>query len=197
MASRDSRRKDLDSDYPYQPRTPREESHPQRCHWAKDTPRRCQMLGTMGYGDGKGGMWFCTLHYFESHGQHRLELQSFEALLPWLLQVGRQYPGCQWNEDPQLIWERLHGRADGPKPYQQPRPAPGDGEIPTREELDKILSRLKPGLWAKTIRNALPRHMVSEEPQADEVSPTDDALAVARSQREAQLAQARARGLIP
>ena len=174
--------------------------HPQQCHWAESTPRRCQMLGTMGHGDEHGGTWYCTLHYFEHVGQHRPELQSFEALLPWLMATARDYPDTQWNDDPQHIWERLHGRAATTATYQPARPPAGDGEIPTREELDKILSRLKPGLWARVIRQNLPPHLRTPvPPDPDETEPvheTAEEVEVANARRRAMLAQARERGLI-
>lgn len=180
--------------------------YPHQCSWAQSTPHRCQMLGTLGYGlpprpdlpkSQETGLWFCTLHYFENHGQRQPELRSFEALLVWLHHTSLRDPETQWNDDPQCIWERLHGTWKTTAMYEPRRPEAGDGEIPTRQELDKILSRLKPGLWARVITQAMPPRRVPDEPHVDEISPSADARVRAQARRETQLPRARDRGLIP
>ena len=120
--------------------------YPQRCHWAKNTPHRCQMLGTMGAGreahhpGGETGTWYCSLHNWEAQGQRQIELKSYDALQAWMARMAREYPQCQWNDDPQIIWLRLHGNATEPATYEPCRPEAGDGEIPTLEELDHVFA---------------------------------------------------------
>lgn len=189
--------KERDSNYPYKRTASREDEHPQRCHWAKNTPHRCQMLGTMGLSDSKGGVWFCSLHYWENHGQHQIELKSFDALQAWLARTTRDYPDTQWNDDPQRIWFRLHGKATTPATYEPYRPEPGDGEIPTREELNKILSRLKPGLYGDALKREARFARTLEEPQTEAVADVPEEVRIAQAKRAAMLAEARRKGLLP
>mgnify|MGYP003394131024 FL=1 len=185
-----------------------QDPYPQQCHWRKNTPwtpggdHRCQMLGTMGYGHetttpgGETGTWFCDIHYFARQSTPP-ELESFEALLVWLHKTTLAYPASQWNDDPQLIWERLHGTWEKPATWQPDHPTRGDDQLPTREELTRILSRLTPGLWADVVRKkAQGRPHMPDDPQREEIVPTPEALRRAGAKRSAQLQQAQAHGLL-
>lgn len=179
------------------------DEHLQHCHWAKETDHRCQMLGTMGAGresnrpGGETGTWYCLLHYFESHSHHRPELKSFDALLPWLMETARDYPESQWNDDPQRIWFRLRGEAKDAAVYEPYHPPAGDGEIPTREELNKILSRLKPGLYGDALKREAGYARTVEVPSSEAVADAPEEVRLAQAKRAAMLAEARSKGLIP
>lgn len=170
-----------------------------RCHFAKNTYHRCQMLGTIGHGGEaeKDHQWFCSLHYDEAHGHRRPELKSFELLQVWMARMARDYPQTQWNDDPQRVWERLHGVHDTQAVYAPDQPPDGDGEIPTREELDKILSRLKPGLWGDALKREATFVRTVEAPPTDTIDDEPAAIRIAQARRAAMLAEARSKGLIP
>lgn len=84
------------------------DDHPQQCHWAKDTPHRCQMLGSMGHAGG----WYCSLHWDARHsGSLPPPLDSYERFVHWCGQMAQGYPESPWSETPHVLWDRLHGLA--------------------------------------------------------------------------------------
>ena len=123
-----------------------------QCHWQKETSYRCQMFGTRGYTDDKGSAWYCTLHREEVLGNHSPQLAHYELFQDWVFQAARFYPDSQWDGDPQEIWERLHGTGIGVGVINGHKPSPSDGDLPTREELNKIRTKLKPGLYGEVLR---------------------------------------------
>lgn len=139
-----------------------------QCYWQKNAAHRCQMLGTMGYADERGSAWYCALHRQVVLGQPPPELAHYELFVDWILQIVRFYPDSQWNANLKEIWEKLHGRGVGVGMLDDHRSAPSDGDVPTREDLQKILSRLKPGLYGKVLRDEGDVALVRPEEKPDE-----------------------------
>ena len=130
----------------------------------------------MGYADEKSSAWYCSLHREAVLGRSPPQLQHYELFEDWVLQIARFYPESQWTFNTNDMWKKLHGEGSGVGMLDDHRQKPGDGDIPTREELQKILSRLKPGLYGKVVREQAEAAMVL--PNAKEHTQDDHSTAI-------------------
>ena len=123
-----------------------------RCHWAKTTDHRCQILGTRGFSllDEQGILreaWYCEPHRERSEGLHSDVLEDYSVFLTWLGEVNHANPHTQWNDLPELIWDRLHGRAPSAGiavNFNQQGIPPSTSKRVTRAEKIEIAAKLTP-----------------------------------------------------